>query len=201
MSPASSRAQLLGGRLAVNFVNAGPSQIDLSWEELIQFLENARIISLERSSQLMSLPKSNPQDAEALFLKALRLRESLRKVFAALVRKERIPRAWAEPVNEVLRITEGHDELVLEDGQWRTEFMAREDGLDWLLAAVARSAAEIIIEGEAARIRLCANPHCGLFFCDSSRTGRRRWCSMSVCGNRHKVAAFARKHASRRHAA
>jgi predicted RNA-binding Zn ribbon-like protein len=198
---ASSSLQLLGGRLAVNFANAGPPQIDLSWEELIQFLENARIISPERSSQLMSLPQSDSQAAEGLFLRALRLRESLRRIFAALVRKERIPREWAEPVNEVLRITEGHDELVLENGQWRTEFMAREGGLDWLLAAIARSAAEIMVEGETARLRLCANPHCGLLFCDTSRTGRRRWCSMSVCGNRHKVAAFARKHASRGHAA
>ena len=201
MSQASSSPPLNGGRLAVNFANAGPSLTGLSWEELIGFLEHTRIISPERSFQLMELPRANPQAAEGLFLKALRLRASLRKVFAALVRKERIARDWAEPINDVLRITEGHDELVLENGQWRTEFMAREGGLDWLLAAVARSAAEIVVEGEAARLRLCANPHCGLFFCDASRTGHRRWCSMSVCGNRHKVAAFARKHSSRGHAA
>ena len=201
MSSASYRSELLGGRLAVNFANTGPSQTDLSWEELIQFLDNARIISPERSSQLMLLPQSDSHAAEGLFLKALRLRDSLRRIFAALVRKERISHQWAEPVNDVLRITEGHDELVLQEGRWRTEFMAREDGLDWLLAAIARSAAEIMVEGEAARLRLCANPHCRLFFCDTSRTGRRRWCSMSVCGNRHKVAAFARKHSSRGQAA
>jgi predicted RNA-binding Zn ribbon-like protein len=196
-----SQRQLLGGRLAVNFANAGSSPSDLSWEELIGFLEKARIISQERSSQLISLPQANPQAAEGMFVKSLRLRQSLLKIFSSLVRKERLPREWAEPVNEVLRITEGHDELVFEDGEWRTEFMAREGGLDWLLAAIARSAAEIIVEGEAAHLRLCANPHCGLFFCDTSRTHRRRWCSMSVCGNRHKVAAFARKHSSRGHAA
>jgi predicted RNA-binding Zn ribbon-like protein len=201
VSETLSRSELLGGRLAVNFANAGSSQTDLSWEELIHFLEKARIISPERSTQLMSLPQGNPQAAEGLFLKALRLRDSLRKIFVSLVQKERIAREWAEPVNEVLRITEGHDELVLENGEWRTEFMAREGGLDWLLAAIARSAAEIVVEGESVRLRLCANPNCGLFFCDTSRTRRRRWCSMSVCGNRHKVAAFARKHARHGHEA
>src|SRR6266568_1307726 len=65
-------------------------------------------------------------------------------------------------------------------------------------AAVAWSGAEIIAEGTRARLRLCANPHCGLFFYDNSRTRRRRWCSMAACGNRSKVAAFARKHASAR---
>jgi len=201
LSQTASTTQLLGGRLAVNFANVGPSQTGLSWEELILFLEQAHIISPERSSQLLSLPQADPQAAEGLFVRALRLRQSLRKLFAALVRAERFPREWADPINEVLRITEGHDELVLQDGRWRTEFIAREGGLDWLLAAIARSAAEIVVEGQAARLRLCANPNCGLFFCDTSRTGLRRWCSMSVCGNRHKVAAFARKHASRGHAA
>src|SRR5277367_4453849 len=139
MSTPSLRPQLLGGRLAVDFANAGYSHNDLTWEELIEFLEEARISSAERSSQLMSLPQANPQAAEGLLVKALRLRSALQKVFAASVRKERIAREWTEPLNEVLRITEGHDELLLENGAWRIEFMAREGGLDWLLAAIARS--------------------------------------------------------------
>jgi predicted RNA-binding Zn ribbon-like protein len=117
-----------------------------------------------------------------------------------MVRKERIAREWVEPVNALLRITEGHDELLQQDQAWRIEYIAREDGLDWLLAAIARSAAEIVVEGAKAPIRLCANPRCGLFFYDASRTHRRRWCSMASCGNRSKVAAFARKHANSRYA-
>jgi predicted RNA-binding Zn ribbon-like protein len=117
-----------------------------------------------------------------------------------LLRKQKIAVEWVEPVNEILRVTEGHDELVSVVGGWRMEFIAREGGLDWLLAAVARSGAEILSEGTRASLHLCANPHCGLFFYDTSRTHRRRWCSMAVCGNRSKVAAFARKHASARHA-
>src|SRR2546422_8342045 len=33
---------------------------------------------------------------------------------------------WIEPVNEILRITEGHDELVGDNGVWKIEFIARE---------------------------------------------------------------------------
>ena len=130
--------------------------------------------------------------------RARRLNGSLRLAFSALARKQPVSEKWIEPVNEILRITEGHDELVHEGGLWRMEFIAREAGLDWLLAAIARSAAEIIAEGAKARLRICANPHCGLFFYDDSRTRRRRWCSMATCGNRSKVAAFARKHSSSR---
>ncbi len=194
----ASRLPLLGRRLSVDFVNATPPSAELSWNRLIYFLESTSIVSAERSAQLLSLPQSDPQAAEALLLKARRLGSALRKVFAAMLRKQRLAREWIEPVNEILRITEGHDELAGQDGLWKIEFVAREGGLDWLLAAVARSGAEIAAEGARARLRLCANPHCGLFFYDNSRTHRRRWCSMAVCGNRSKVAAFARKHASAR---
>jgi len=200
MSSTGSRPALLGGRLSVDFANTPPSNGDLSWERLILFLEATSIVSADRRAQLLSLPQSDPQTAEALLQKAWRLGTALRKVFSAVIRKQRMPAEWIAPINEILRITEGHDELVGQDNSWKIEFVAREGGLDWLLAAVARSGAEIVAEGARARLRLCANPQCGLFFYDNSRTRRRRWCSMAVCGNRSKVAAFARKHPSARNA-
>jgi predicted RNA-binding Zn ribbon-like protein len=189
---------LIGGRLSIDFVNElGPSS-DFSWEELLHFLLLTRIISSERSAQLLALPQSDPQSAGALLGKAQRLRTSLAEAFEALVDKEAVPRDSVEPINEVLRITEGHDELLQQNGRWGLEFVAREGGLDWLLAAIARSAAELISEGPSAHLRVCSNPSCGLFFYDNSRTRRRRWCSMSLCGNRHKVAAFSRRHSAGR---
>jgi predicted RNA-binding Zn ribbon-like protein len=190
---------LIAGRLSVDLVNVNAIHPKLSWEELISFLGAVGIVSSERGSQLLALPHSDPQAAEGLLLKARRLSASLSLAFSALARKQAVAPKWVEPVNEILQITEGHDELVQETGVWKIEFVAREAGLDWLLAAVARSAAEIIAEGPKAPLRLCANPHCGLFFYDDSRTHRRRWCSMATCGNRSKVAAFARKHTTLRH--
>jgi len=187
---------LLGGRLCLDFLNTTPSHAELSWEGLIALLEATRIVSAERGAQLLALPQSDPQAAGGLLLKARRLSSSTRKAFTAMHRKQKIAGEWVEPVNEILRITEGHDELIFEDGAWRMEFVAREGGLDWLLAAIARSAAELVAEGSRAPLRLCANPQCGLFFYDKSRTHRRRWCSMSLCGNRSKVATFARRHSA-----
>ncbi|WP_067831567.1 CGNR zinc finger domain-containing protein [Actinomadura kijaniata] len=40
------------------------------------------------------------------------------------------------------------------------------------------------------RIRACGR--CGWLFLDSSRGGRRRWCSMSTCGNREKASRHRR---------
>jgi len=191
---------LVGGRLAIDFANIpsypGSPAEHLSWEELIVFLQASQIISAERGSSLLALSGSDPDAAQSLLSRSIRLRDALRKAFGALVRKEPIARECAEPINQILRITEGHDEIVLEEDTWKMEFKAREGGLDWLLAAIARSAAEILVEGAQARLRICANPACGLFFSDKSRTRRRRWCSMAICGNRHKVSSFARRHVS-----
>ncbi len=200
MSDSDGARILLGGRLAVNFANApsypGVRTREPSWAELVAFLEASSVVSRERGANLLALPESDPQSAEKILSRAIRLREGLRKAFAAMVRKERVIAEWIVPINEILLITEGHDELTPNGPGWKVEFMAREGGLDWLLAAVARSAAEIIAEGSQARLRMCANPSCGLFFFDASRTHRRRWCSMAICGNRHKVSSFAKRHGS-----
>jgi len=194
---------LLGGRLAVDFANlgrvfSGGVPRPLTWTTLIAFLEAAEVVSPQRSAKLLAIRQSDADAAESLLSDARRLQSALRNGFSAVTAGGRATGESVEPVNEILRVTEGHDELVFEGGAWRLEFVAREDSFEWLLAAIARSAAEILATGGGARLRSCANPTCGLFFYDSSRTHKRRWCSMATCGNRHKVAAFARRHLHRR---
>ena len=187
----------------MDFANAGNfaashAAESLSWEELILFLEAARIVTAERRGHLLELTQTDPQAAGALLQQANRLRERLRQIFAALANGKRLAKEWVEPINSVLRITEGHDELAWDGRTWSIVFVAREESLEWLLAAVARSAAELLAEGAGAPVRPCANPTCSLFFYDDSRTRKRRWCSMALCGNRSKVAAFARRQSGNR---
>lgn len=59
-----------------------------------------------------------------------------------------------------------------------------------LLTGVAREAIDLLGGPDAGRIRQCQGRTCAILFLDTSRKGDRRWCSMSACGNRAKVAAF-----------
>lgn len=59
-----------------------------------------------------------------------------------------------------------------------------------LLSTVARDAVDLFSGPYADRIRECGADNCYLIFVDTSRPGRRRWCSMQRCGNRHKVRAL-----------
>lgn len=65
-----------------------------------------------------------------------------------------------------------------------------------LLGPLAEAAADLLATGDFTLIRECEHPECCLWFYDRTKAHRRRWCSMALCGNRHKVAAF-RKRKSR----
>ncbi|MEE1820774.1 CGNR zinc finger domain-containing protein [Streptomyces sp. BE20] len=59
-----------------------------------------------------------------------------------------------------------------------------------LASTVARDAIALFTGPYAERVRECGAHNCHLLFVDTSRPGRRRWCSMERCGNRHKVRAL-----------
>jgi predicted RNA-binding Zn ribbon-like protein len=61
------------------------------------------------------------------------------------------------------------------------------------LAVVARDGVELLGGPLARRVRECAGDGCALLFVDTSRSAKRRWCSMSACGGKAKVAEFRRR--------
>jgi predicted RNA-binding Zn ribbon-like protein len=64
-------------------------------------------------------------------------------------------------------------------------------GLELPLRSVVWAAARFLTDPAAAAVDACPSHDCGWLF--ANPTGRRRWCSMALCGNRAKV----RRHAQR----
>jgi predicted RNA-binding Zn ribbon-like protein len=58
------------------------------------------------------------------------------------------------------------------------------------LATIARDAVRLLGGAQAARIKECEHPDCSLLFLDETQSARRRWCSMTRCGNRVKTAHY-----------
>lgn len=54
-----------------------------------------------------------------------------------------------------------------------------------LLVPSAQAWAHLLVEGDPSLIRQC--PGCTIIFYDRTKSHRRRWCSMALCGNRAKV--------------
>lgn len=61
------------------------------------------------------------------------------------------------------------------------------------LSRLAYAAAELLAEGDFSLVRKCESPECSLMFYDRTKAHKRRWCSMALCGNRHKVAEFRKR--------
>ena len=61
------------------------------------------------------------------------------------------------------------------------------------LGQVAESVADLLANGQFEYVRQCEHPDCVLWFYDRTKSHRRRWCSMALCGNRHKAAEFRKR--------
>ena len=60
-----------------------------------------------------------------------------------------------------------------------------------LWAPIVDATADLLTETEWSRLRKCES--CVVHFFDTSKKGSRRWCSMNICGNKLKVAAYQRR--------
>jgi len=60
---------------------------------------------------------------------------------------------------------------------------------------IAFAFAHLLADQDISRVRKCRNPECILFFLDTSKSGTRAWCSLDICGNKSRVAAFRERRA------
>lgn len=79
----------------------------------------------------------------------------------------------------------------LDPGRWVS--WSAEQPVEAALSVIARDAIDLLSGPLAVRVRECASEDCALLFVDTSRPGRRRWCSMGGCGNRAKTRAYRRR--------
>ena len=87
-------------------------------------------------------------------------------------------------------LAHGRVRLTLEDGPGE----ALEVPAAWEAAWLAVSDLRRLLTERPARIKHCANPDCVLWFADTTRSGTRRWCSMTGgCGSRLKAQRYAQR--------
>jgi len=67
------------------------------------------------------------------------------------------------------------------------------DGVNGALAGIMARVFEAQASGSWRRLKSCPGAHCGWLFYDGSRNASSTWCSMSICGNRSKTAAYRRR--------
>lgn len=200
----------IGGDLAIDFANTAAPEGDRpegdrqdslgSWRDLVDFLELRGAVSRDEGLGLRAMGERDAHACAAAFERALELRSTVRAMLEALAARRPLQAGWVAAVNQALGWGTGASRLVRQGRGWRLAFASTLGEPLRALAPIARSVADLAAQGRAVAVRKCANPRCILYFRDTSRTRRRRWCSMAVCGNRMKVAAHTRRHGRRRSA-
>ena len=133
----------------------------------------------------------NSTEATAFLKQLIAFRERLREAVLRIEGRLAPADAFLAEVNSLLlqhplpALLYKHDGKVIRE---RSFELSRPTDL-W--ATIADATADLLAEAESSRIRKCES--CVVHFFDTSKKGSRRWCSMNICGNKLKVAAYQRR--------
>jgi predicted RNA-binding Zn ribbon-like protein len=134
---------------------------------------------------------AQPPGVELAQLKTARtLREAIYRTVAAVRGRARPRLSDVAELNRWAARPTPTPELA-DDG--RSATLRLDSPLEAVFTIVARDAIELLTGPLLDRVRQCAESTCSVLFVDASRPGKRRWCSMSRCGNRRKKAAYRRR--------
>jgi len=172
----------------------GPTELLPDVHALEKWLIASGIVTSARTKALLRSWRHSA--AAAAFLKELiafreRLREAVLRIESGSVPAD----DFLKEVNARLLQYPLHTSLRKRDGKVIREisFEPRRPADFW--APIIDAASDILSETDISRIRKCES--CVLHFFDTSKKGSRRWCSMNICGNKLKVAAYQRRKRNR----
>lgn len=201
VSTKSEKFLWIGNNPAIDFVNTlfvhEGMEIDLLARpgDLLDWLRDSE--SLSEQSLRDIKPRFGASQLQHTLTCAKHYRGTLRTALRRLVKRGAVGRHALEETNRLLRApriifalsdTENGSQL---QQKW-TVGQAQD-----VLRPIALAFARLITDHDLSRIRKCQNPDCVLFFLDTSKSGTRTWCSMDICGNKLRVAAFRKRHQGR----
>lgn len=192
----SSKFFLIGNNLSVDFINTeiveNGAAVDLlgTLQELAGWATAVKLLNSREAKKMLATVGAEAAD----FLRQVKeFRRILRQTVTRLANGETVQPTAIQAINRALLDKSGFVEIAATAEGFEKQFRAASNNPAQLLAAIAESAADLLCYGNLLYLRKCENPNCVLYFYDTTKNHRRRWCSMAGCGNRAKAAAFYRR--------
>jgi predicted RNA-binding Zn ribbon-like protein len=172
---------------------------------LVEWATWMGVLSPDDARRLCAEADSRQRESLAVWTRAIAMREAIYRLGKASLEGWPTPAADLDLLNRELRVA--RSQQVLEPGRpattparrraapapgepYRWTWDAPDDALDVMLWPIASSAADLLASDDLRRVGQCPAAGCGWLFLDTSRSGRRQWCDMAVCGNAEKVRRF-----------
>lgn len=187
----------LGNCLCLDFINteiiAKRERMSLiaDFADLRDWLVTAQAIGAAEFARVEAA--WNSEEKDATLRGALEFRRELRRMAEQIAAGETVGEDILAAINTHLAAGSGWQEIARTEEGYEKRYRFAWETSRALLAPIAISAADLLAAGDLSYVRKCENPACILYFYDTSKNHQRRWCSMSICGNRSKVAAHSRR--------
>jgi predicted RNA-binding Zn ribbon-like protein len=181
----------IGGITCLDFVNTvdpryANDRIEYlsDYPALLEWSVANRLLDPQEADRLALAARRRPSQARQVHRRAVALREALFE----LLRREPGPARSAalETLNRELTRSP-QLQIVMDTGGAFERRWPASLTLDRVLWGVVFSASDLLASDRLGRVRECRGETCGWLFLDTSKAGRRRWCSMADCGNRAKA--------------
>ena len=162
-----------------------PREYLTSYDHVVVWAREAELIAAPIAGRLRVSAKREPRQAGRVLARTLTLRDAL---YAACT--DFSPAAWDAVAAEAR--TASAAAVLIQDAPPGQRWMIPDSaGLELPALELARAAGALLASTDLETVGRCPGEGCGWLFLDTR--GRRRWCTMAVCGNRAK----ARRHAAR----
>lgn len=183
----------VANHLALDFLNTrlvqaeGPKELLPDIDAVVRWLVASGVLAPQKGKALSKKWRATPR--APAFVQDLRaFRERLRAVVLRQEAGSSVGDAFVSEVNSLLKQHPSVVALQRQGEKLRREAVFEPEEPDDIWAPIATAVAELLSDVPAVRVRKCEA--CIVQFLDTSKKGSRRWCSMNICGNKIKVAAY-----------
>jgi len=197
----------------LDFLNSIGTPVDsvIEWigngEDLLAWLSEAKLIDPAEVASIRA--NSFPGELDEVAAQARALREWFRDFVRSHMGRPVTAKALnlLEPLNRVLERDEGYGAIVPRPGNHRKPTSAsgfelrrlrRWSTPNAVLLPIAEALAHLVCSSDFTLVKACEGKICTLLFLDTTHGKARRWCSMTLCGNRAKQAAHRQRSAKKR---
>ncbi len=191
----------MAGDVSLDFTNTVGGKRGLSTREylnsytdFLSWCQQADLLDESRAHALLRSATRQPDESAAALQRAIALRETIYRIFAALASDESPHISDLDHLNAELSTHLGRLRVASSKKGFNWTWVDADDALDQPLGPIARSAANLLTSPHLLeQVRRCEGGTCGWLFVDSTKNHSRRWCVMSDCGNVAKVRRFRMK--------
>jgi predicted RNA-binding Zn ribbon-like protein len=187
-------------RLCIDFVNTlswrgreVPEEELHHYSDLIKWSRQVGIITAQNAKKLLKKADRNPAAGKKVLSGAVGLRETIYRIFTAIIENQNPAKEDLAAFNSHLANTMVFSQIINTKNGFEWDSSGDKSEMDWVLNPVIRSAADLLVSQELKKLKFCSDPMCRWLFLDISRNQSRRWCDMKDCGNRAKARRFYQK--------